>query len=80
LELLPDLPVCNWLICDGCTNLTHVSIPAKCYMLCDDSPIANYNDDLYLHYIAERSKIITESIGKSHNYEQGVVGMIMEYI
>jgi hypothetical protein len=77
---LPELQVCINLDCGWCKNLTYIRIPAKCYVVCKNSPIANYNDDLYLPYIAERSKIITEAIGKSHNYEQGVVGMIMEYI
>jgi hypothetical protein len=68
------------LECRDCPNITHISVQDYCQVSCDFSPIAGYNNDLYLSYIEARSNIIAVSMGKSNNYEQGVVGIIAGYL
>jgi hypothetical protein len=77
---LPDLPACTELYCKECTNLTHISIQDNCRVSCTNSPIAGYNNELYLSYIEARSSIIEVSMRKSNNYEQGVIGIIAGYL
>jgi hypothetical protein len=80
LAYLPDLPVCTYLYCSGCVNLTHISVQDRCEVDCIKSPIAKYNNNLYLPYISVRGKVITTAMRKSHNYEQGIVGIIAGYL
>jgi hypothetical protein len=80
LTSLPDLPVCNHLYCAHCANITYISVPFGCEVDCEYSPIANYNNDLYLSYIKDHCMIITGSMKASHNYEKGVIDIIAGYL
>jgi hypothetical protein len=48
--------------------------------MCENSPIANYNNELYLSYVKERRAVITTSIETSPNYEKNVVSLIAGYL
>jgi hypothetical protein len=80
LESLPELPVCTYLECNNCINLTYISVQDRCEVDCEYSPIAKYNNELYMSYISVRGKIITTAMKKSNNYEQGVVNIIAGYL
>jgi hypothetical protein len=80
LTYLPDLPECAVLWCNDLPHLTHINVPDQCKVRCGNSPISYYNNDLYLSYINDRSNIITSSIRNSHNYENGIVGIIADYL
>jgi hypothetical protein len=68
------------LYCDNLPHLTHINAPHTYRVHCDNSPIADYNNDLYLSYINTRRKIIMESINKSRNYEHGILSIIVGYL
>jgi hypothetical protein len=80
LTSLPDLPVCTALWCNELPHLTHITVPDNCKVLCYKSPISGYNNDIYLSYTNERNNIISSSINNSHNYEQGIVSIIVGYL
>jgi hypothetical protein len=77
---IPDLLVCNNLNCSDLPHLTHLNVPDHCNVMCENSPISYYNNDLYLSYINDRSNLISSSINNSHNYEHGIVGIIAGYL
>jgi hypothetical protein len=80
LTSLPDLLLCNNLKCNNLPHLTHINVPYLCKVSCKNSPISYYNNDLYLSYINDRSNLISLSIHKFHNYEQGIVDIIISYL
>jgi hypothetical protein len=80
LTSLPDLPVCTWLDCKYCIDLTYINVHVDCKVLCEHSPISNYNNELYLSYLKDRRNIITTSMETSPNYEKNVVSLITGYL
>jgi hypothetical protein len=80
LTSLPELPVCTRLDCEDCIDLTYINVHVNCRVICENSPIANYNNELYLSYIKDRRKIITISMEKSNNYEKNVISLIAGYL
>jgi hypothetical protein len=80
LNSFPDLPVCYELDCSGCTSLTYINVPDGCVVTCDNSPIAGYNNDLYLSYINLRSNVIRSTMNTSDNYEPGIIAIIESYM
>jgi hypothetical protein len=80
LTSLPDLPVCNELCCIDCIDLTYIDVHVDCKVTCENSPIANYNNELYLSYVKDRRNIITTFMETSPNYEKNVVSLIAGYL
>jgi hypothetical protein len=68
------------LRCNDLPHLNHLNVPNQCAVICDNSPIAGHNNNLYLSYINDRSIIITSSINNSHNYEKNIVSIIAGYL
>jgi hypothetical protein len=80
LVFLPALPLCTWLDCDDCPNLTHISVPDNCNISCDNSPISGHNNDLYLSYINIRSSIVLTAMDQYQYNDRNVVGIVMGFI
>jgi hypothetical protein len=80
LTSLPALPLCNWLYCGDCPNLTHISVQDDCIVSCDNSPISGHNNDLYLSYINIRSSIVLTAMDQYQYNDRNVVGIIMGFM
>jgi hypothetical protein len=68
------------LDCKYCLNLTYADVSDACKIDYTNSPLVNYNNDLYLSYIYARRIVLSEVMCTSNNYESGVASIVSCYI